>query len=228
MHAAPGGCFSEHPKYKKRPFSDSPSALSPPNLPPLAQRIRSDFQIGESEPKSPVNEILRSSPCPENPTSPISPGMKGFPSPAPLVFTPLKALPEKSSCMNCDGEMTPDHQCEALDSDSGLPDPLPVCHYCCHRGSGDYPVHYYQQCMCDDSPCTCLCYCTGAQLEHKHRVFPSRFWGKTCDSVNVPKAKALADERTQRLRGYSPNCTHETCVRYMKEDGLYLPESQLL
>ena len=100
--------------------------------------------------------------------------------------------------------------------------PLPVCHYCCHKGSGKYPVHYYPQCMCDDSPCTCLCYCSGAQLEHKHRVFPRKFWGKTCDSVDVPKAKALADKRTQRLRGYSPNCTSENCVRYMKEDGLYL------
>ena len=102
-------------------------------------------------------------------------------------------------------------------------DPLPVCHYCCHRGSGDYPVHYYQQCLCDDSPCTCLCYCSGAQLEHKHRVFPSRFWGKSCDPVNVPKARAFADERTERLRGYCPNCTSENCVRYMKEDGLNLP-----
>ena len=149
---------------------------------------------------------------------PIPPCQKGFPSPAPLVFTPMKALLEKPSCENCDAEMTPDHQCRAVDSD-----PLPVCHYCCHKGSGDYPVHYYQQCMCDDSPCTCMCYCSGAQLEHKHRVFPSRFWGRTCDPVNVSKARALADERTERLRGYSPNCTSESCVKYMKEDGLNLP-----
>ena len=128
------------------------------------------------------------------------------------------ASSEVATCQNCSAAMSPTHQCE-------LPpqmDPLPLCHYCCHRGSGDHPVHYYQQCLCNDSPCTCLCYYAGAQLEHKHRVFPSRFWGKTCDPVNVPKAKAFADERTERLRGYSPNCTYESCVRYMKEDGLCL------
>ena len=47
---------------KKRPLSDSPSALSPSNLLPLAQRIRTDIQIGESENESP--EKLRSTPCP--------------------------------------------------------------------------------------------------------------------------------------------------------------------
>ena len=60
--------------------------------------------------------------------SPVYPCTKDFPSPAPLVFTPLKALvavnsplPEKptvGSCLNCDAEMTPDHQCETLDSES--------------------------------------------------------------------------------------------------------------
>ena len=43
--------------------------------------------------------------------------MKGFPSPAPLVFTP-----EKSSCLNCEAEITPEHQCESTDSDSELDD----------------------------------------------------------------------------------------------------------
>ena len=101
--------------------------------------------------------------------------------------------------------------------------PLPLCHYCCHRGTADHPVHYFQQCMCDDSDCTCLCYCTGTQLEHKHRVFPSAFWGKTSiDPGKVPEAKAIADERTERLRGYSPFCSSDSCVRYMKEDGLCL------
>ena len=47
---------------KKRPLSDSPTALSPSSLLPLAQRIRSDIQIGESDVESPEKEILRSSP----------------------------------------------------------------------------------------------------------------------------------------------------------------------
>ena len=92
---------------KKRPLSNSPAALlSPSNLSPLAQRIRSDIQIGESEVESPERELLRSSPCPEKSPCPMSPYSKGFPSPAPLVFTPSKV-----QCSNCDGDMTHDHQC---------------------------------------------------------------------------------------------------------------------
>ena len=80
---------------KKRPLSDSPSALSPPHLPPLAQRIRSDIRIAESECESPETELLRSQPSPENSPSLISPpSVKGFPPPAPLAFTPLKTLSE--------------------------------------------------------------------------------------------------------------------------------------
>ena len=36
---------SASPVAKKRPLPDSPSALSPSNLPPLSQRIRKDIQI---------------------------------------------------------------------------------------------------------------------------------------------------------------------------------------
>ena len=38
----------------------------------------------------------------------------GLPSPAPLVFTPEP--PEKSRCLNCEAEMTPDHQCVVTDN----------------------------------------------------------------------------------------------------------------
>ena len=68
----------------KRPFSESQSA---PNLPPLAQRIRSDFQTGGSENESPEKELLRSLPCPELSPSHISSSVKEIPPPAPLVFT---------------------------------------------------------------------------------------------------------------------------------------------
>ena len=95
---------------KKRPLPDSPSTLSPSNLLPLAQRIRTDIQVGESEVETPEKEVLRSSPCPESSPSPISPCVKRFPSPAPLVFTPNQ--PERSKCVNCDTEMAPDHQCK--------------------------------------------------------------------------------------------------------------------
>jgi len=118
---------------RKRPLPDSPSVQSP-----MAQRIRTDIQIGESEVESPEKEILRSPPCPENSPSPISPSTKGLPSPAPLVFTPVppeksrrsnceaemtlaplvftpSKTPESPNCLNCDVKMTPDHQCESGD-----------------------------------------------------------------------------------------------------------------
>ena len=44
------------PIAKKRPFSNSSTVLSPPNLSPLAQRMRSDFHIGEDEVESPEKE----------------------------------------------------------------------------------------------------------------------------------------------------------------------------
>ena len=90
---------------RKRPLPDSPSAPSPSNIPPLAQRIREDIHVEESEIESPDKEILRSSTFPEN-SSPISPCAKGLPSPTPLVFTPV--LPEK--------------QVETADSDSSWED----------------------------------------------------------------------------------------------------------
>ena len=72
------------PTTKKRSYSesDSPSALSPSNFPPLAQKIRSDLQISE---ESPERELLR--------TQPVSPLVKDFPSPAPLVLTPVPPVP---------------------------------------------------------------------------------------------------------------------------------------
>ena len=137
----------------------------------------------------------------------------------------MKWLPVKTSCLNCEAEMAPDHQCE----DSGnvaVPaylGSLPLCHYCCHLGSGDYPVHYFMQCMCDDKVCTCKCYCSGAQLVHKRHVFPARFLtSEPMDLVQVPRAKAIADERTEKTRGYCPACTSSSCVKYMMEDGLCL------
>ena len=105
---------------RKRPLPDSPSAPSPSNLPPLAQRIRSDIQVGEIEVDSPEKEILRSSPLPENSLSPIPPCVKSIPSLAPLVFTPDP--PKKPSCANCEAEMASDHQCETSDSESNWED----------------------------------------------------------------------------------------------------------
>jgi hypothetical protein len=106
------------PSGNKRPFSDS-SSPSPSNLPPLPQRIREDIQIEESEVESPEKEILRGAPILEI-SPPISPCPTAHPSQAHLVFTPVS--PEKLSCLNCDAEMTLNHQCEADESDSSWED----------------------------------------------------------------------------------------------------------
>ena len=117
LQAASGLPKNPHPQSaRKRPCVDPPGAPSP-----LAQRIRADIHVEESEVESPEKEILRSSPCPGNSSPPISPCLKRILSPVPLVFTP--APPERSSsCVNCDAEMTPDHQCEATDSDNNWED----------------------------------------------------------------------------------------------------------
>ena len=95
------------PSGYKRPFSDSTSP-SPSNLPPSPRRIRKDFQIEESEVESPEKEILRSAPILGNSPTPVSPLVKDFPSPAPLVLTPVP--PKMMNCLNCEEEMTPGHQ----------------------------------------------------------------------------------------------------------------------
>ena len=170
---------SASPVTKKRPLPDSPSALSPSNLPPLSQRIRKDIQIGESEAESPEKEVLRSPPCLENSPAPFSPCMKGIPSPAPLVFTPVPPERLKLNCSNCDAGMTPQHQCEALVSETEAEvQQLPLCLYCCHRGSDEHPVHFFVVCICSDDECTCFCYCDEEQFLLKQQLFPSGLGSK--------------------------------------------------
>ena len=166
--------------------------LIPHTGPPLAQRIRADLQIGEQELESPERELLRSQLSPEKSPSPSStPCVQEFPLPAPLVFTPAKKL-EATSCLNCDAEMVPDHQCEVGGSTSGEElqqlAPLPLCHYCCHRGSDGHPVHFYLQCICSDD-CTCFCYCDDEQYQLKKLIFPSGLGNRRAET---PETRAHA------------------------------------
>ena len=89
---------------------------APSNISPLAQRMRSDFQIDESEldqVESPEKELQRSHPSPQSVPFESTPSVgKVLPAPAPLVFTPPKE-PESPICLNCEFKMTPDHQCES-------------------------------------------------------------------------------------------------------------------
>ena len=79
------------PSSNKRPFPDSPNTPSPSNPPPLAQRIRSDFQISEGEVESPERESLRSRFDPDSFPPLNSPhSVQKVPPPAPLFFTPPK------------------------------------------------------------------------------------------------------------------------------------------
>ena len=73
---------------RKRSYSDFPNVHSPSTFSPLAQRIRSDLQISEESPER--RELLRTQPSPLKSPSLSPPGVKGFPPPAPLAFTPSK------------------------------------------------------------------------------------------------------------------------------------------
>ena len=48
---------------------------------------------------------------------PISTCVKDFPSPAPLVLTPVS--PKMLNCLNCEEEMTPGHQCDSTEELTG-------------------------------------------------------------------------------------------------------------
>ena len=120
------------------------------------------------------------------------------------------------TCWNCNGEMSRAHQCEVkeeiVEEKSSI---LPLCHYCCHRGSGEYPVHYFMQCLCDDKKCTCMCYCTEAQIEHKHLHFPGGFGGmKPVAPGDRLRAKTVAEDRAN-----SKPCTDSNCVKWWKDDN---------
>ena len=159
---------------KERPLPDSSSALTPSNLLPLAQMIRTDLKIEESKFESPEKEILRSPPFPENSPSPISPCTRSLPSPAPLVFTPRPVPLVKSSCSNCEAEMTPDHQCEVTDSEAfppesvipaSLPNFTPPGSPKRTTGRRIFPKKFVKETKMDGHPRVkcCVCACLGRE-----------------------------------------------------------------
>ena len=227
---------------RKRPLLDSPNVLSPSNLSPLAQRIRSDFQIGEAEIVSPERELLRTQSYPEkSPSLSSTPNVKSFPPPAPLAFTPVQTKNDEDdtalSCKNCERKFTSGHQCDDSPAppitssedtvtvpgkESPTPVPLPLCHYCCHLGSGLNPVHYHLQCLCPDMVCSCQCYCSEEQLEHKRKFFPSGFSAVKCvDVKDRPRARAIAEARANKpdYKGVPMSqrpCDDENCILDLK------------
>ena len=131
------------------------------------------------------------------------------------------SLHSNVQCWNCDGDMTLNHQCGVLPSVSPEPEsvveehipPLPLCHYCCHLGSGDNPVHYYQQCLCGEKACTCQCYCTEEQLLHRKQFFPDGFSGPMVpvDPLDRQNAKSIAEKRIGQWPIWP--CESEDCAR---------------
>ena len=84
--------------------------------------------------------------------------------------------------------------------------PLPLCHYCCHRGSEEHPVHFFTVCICSDDRCTCRCYCDEEQFLLKKQIFPSGLGSKRAVG---PEGRALA--RATALA--SPWIDSKPCVR---------------
>ena len=94
---------------------------------------------------------------------------------------------------------------------------LPLCHYCCHKGSGMNPVHYEFMCICDDRDCSCGCYCTEAQLEHRKLHFPGvwsdRYYERRAVMLlDRPKAMAVAEARIVKWNGNRP-CWQPSCLQ---------------
>ena len=93
---------------------------------------------------------------------------------------------------------------------------LPLCHYCCHKGSDMDPVHYEHMCICDDRDCSCGCYCTEAQLEHRKLHFPG-VWSERYHErravmlLDRPKAMAVAEARIVKWNGNRP-CWQPSCL----------------
>ena len=115
--------------------------------------------------------------------------------------------------------LTSDHQCglppkpEVEGSKVQSPH-LPLCHYCCHLGSGANPVHYSLQCLCPGKVCTCQCYCSVEQLEHRKLFYPEGFSGASMLPVSPKdrlKAKSLAEKRIGQWPIWP--CTSEHCVK---------------
>ena len=127
-----------------------------------------------------------------------------------------------SQCVNCDGVMSAVHQCEVPPTPTPPsivlapkvpteqpPAPLPLCHYCCHRGSGENPVHYYLQCLCLEKKCSCRCYCSEEQLCHRKLFYPQGYSdGNPVDPSDRPKAQAIGEAQAD----HRP-CGSEHCVK---------------
>ena len=77
------------------------------------------------------------------------------------------------------------------------------------------PVHYKFMCICDDRDCSCVCYCTDAQLEHRKLHYPG-IWSEKFYELRAvvlldrPTAMAVAGNRIVKWNGNRP-CRQPSC-----------------
>ena len=194
------------------------AAVSPPMPGSLRAACQKVVKAGCQQ-LPPANPLMSAADCSVGPSSLIggtaSESVSCKPSTSSVVKANNESATKMATCQNCEEKMSPAHQCELAPQT----DPLPLCHYCCHRGNGKNPVHYYLQCICDESDCTCQCYCTEAQLEHKRQFYPGGFGSKVpVDPEDRPKAKDIAEARTEKLDGHMP-CDNDLCVTFLLESN---------
>ena len=130
-----------------------------------------------------------------------------------IVMSGTGSLNSATKCGNCEGLMSPDHQCDSTASEVKLaPAPLPLCLYCCHEGSGDQPVHFCLRCLCEERVCVCQCYCTERQVEVKRKHFTHRDWEVTQLSAEKrAAAHAFASAQDKKFYASYNGCTSTTC-----------------
>ena len=153
-----------------------------------------------------------------------------------VACQPTTSVMESSSalsllnCGNCEGAMSPAHQCNSVSEEKEQPAPLPLCHYCCHLGSGDHPVHFEQRCLCSELKCICQCYCTEIQVEVKRQHFTQPTWNagwKPLTSEERAQAHAFASDQNLKIyRGKS--CTNNFCLDWWSSFCCCLSEQNCL
>ena len=137
-----------------------------------------------------------------------------------VACRPTTSVKESSSalpvmnCGNCEGVMSPTHQCASASEEKEQPAPLPLCLYCCHPGSGDHLVHYEQRCLCSELKCICQCYCTETQVKVKRLHFTQPTWNAGWKPLTTEeRAKAHTFASAQNLKIYRGKpCTNNSCL----------------
>ena len=99
----------------------------------------------------------------------------------------------------------------SIEVEDELP-PLPLCLYCCHRGSGEHQVHYYGVCICSETDCSCACYCSDEQFELKTLHWP-RGLGSRRAVGPEGRAKAMALAMSSQWISDAPCEQSDCCMR---------------